>query len=212
MIDLSPRQRELLQFLEDRIENSGVFPSYREIGNALGINSTNGVSDHLKALERKGFIERVGTPGLSRSMRIVKGTRDVQDDSRTVDVPLLGRVAAGPLSEAVEDAGDALRIDRRLLPRKGPVIALTIRGDSMIEDGIHDGDTVFVERGGTIRTGDIAIVRVEGDVTCKRVFKEGGVMRLQPANRDMSPIWVNPASGEIELVGRVVGVWRTIRA
>jgi repressor LexA len=201
-----------LEFLENRLEETGVFPSYREIGLALGIHSTNGVSDHLKALEKKGYVARVGTPGLSRSMRIVRGTREVDDQARTVDIPLVGRVAAGPLTAAFEDTSEALRIDRRLLPRNDQVIALSIRGDSMIDDGIHDGDTVFVDRGAPVRTGDIGIVRVDGDVTCKRVFKEGRVLRLQPANRDMEPIWVDPHSGEIEVVGKVVGVWRTIRS
>ncbi|MFK7928199.1 MAG: transcriptional repressor LexA [Myxococcota bacterium] len=210
MEDLSTRQREILDFLLATIDQTGVFPSYREIGAALGIGSTNGVSDHLKALERKGYLDRVGGRGASRSMRLSdKATRKVAHDG-IVGVPLVGRVAAGPLHAAVEDYTSTLRVDASLLPRSGEVIALTIKGDSMIEEGIHDGDTLFVQRTPTVRNGEIAVVLVDGEATCKRLFRESGKLRLQPANSAMQPIYVDDSADEVQVVGRAVGVWRTI--
>ena len=210
MQELSPRQRDILDFLVATVDQTGVFPSYREIGAALGIGSTNGVSDHLKALERKGYIERVGGRGASRSTRLSdKATRKLSTEG-VVGVPLVGRVAAGPLHAAVEDYTATLRVDSSMLPRSGEVIALTIKGDSMIEEGIHDGDTLFVQRTPSVRNGEIAVVLVDGEATCKRLFKEGPKLRLQPANSEMQPIYVDASADEVQVVGRAVGVWRVI--
>ena len=209
MDDLSPRQREILDFLVATVDQSGVFPSYREIGRALGIGSTNGVSDHLRALERKGYIERVGGRGASRSTRLTHKATDRVSHDGIIGVPLVGRVAAGPLHAAVEDYTATLRVDSSMLPRSGEIIALTIKGDSMIEEGIHDGDTLFVQRTPTVRNGEIAVVLVDGEATCKFLFKEQGRYRLQPANSEMAPIYVDSAE-DLEIVGRAVGIWRRL--
>ena len=210
MHDLTERQRELLAYLRAAIEQTGVCPSYREIGQALGIQSTNGVSDHLKALERKGYIERVGGPGTSRSMRLTDRTLAGLAGDGVVGVPVVGRVAAGNLHAAIEESRGTIRLDQALLPRSGDVFALDVHGDSMIDDGIHDGDTLFVQRCAELRQGEIGVVLVEGETTVKRVFREGGRLRLQPSNAAMRPIYVTPGDGDVSIVGRAVGLWRHI--
>ena len=210
MDDLTDRQRELLAYLRAAIEQTGLCPTYREIGAALGIHSTNGVSDHLKALERKGYIERIGGHGASRSIRLTDRTLAGLAGDGVVGVPIVGRVAAGSLHAAIEDTRGTLRLDQSLLPRSGDVFALEVHGDSMIDDGIHDGDTLFVQRCADLRQGEIGVVLVDGETTVKRVYREGPRLRLQPANSAMQPIYVTEASGEVNIVGRAVGLWRHI--
>jgi repressor LexA len=208
--DLSPRQREMLDFVVAAVEQSGVVPSYREIGQALGITSTNAVSDHLKALVRKGYLERVGDPGRPRSLRLTERTTGMDDESVTV-VPVLGRIAAGVPLLAEENYEGSVRVDRSMLPPGGKVFALVVTGDSMIEDGIHDGDTLFVRQKDDARDGEIAVVMVDGEATVKRVFREGDRLRLQPANAAMQPIVVDRRAGDVRVVGIAVGVYRRIR-
>lgn len=210
MKDLSPRQQQLLDFLRAHWEQTGLCPSYREIATAMGIKSTNGVSDHIKALERKGYLERVGGRGASRSIRFTDRTVQSLAGDGVVSVPLVGRVAAGSLHTAIEDSQGTLRFDQGLLPRGGDVFALQVHGDSMIEDGIHDGDTVFVQRCETVRRGEIAIVLVDDETTLKRVYREGDRLRLQPSNSSMEPIYVRAESGEVSIIGRAVGIWRAL--
>lgn len=200
----------MLEFLLGTLDQTGVFPSYREIGAALGIGSTNGVSDHLKALEKKGYIERVGGRGASRAIRLTDKAANRVSHEGIVGVPLVGRVAAGPLHAAVEDYSATLRVDSSMLPRSGEVIALTVHGDSMIEEGIHDGDTLFVQRTDSVRNGEIAVVLVDGETTVKFLYRENGGLRLQPANSSMDPIYVDPSADEVSIVGRAVGVWRML--
>lgn len=209
--ELSPRQREILDFIVAAVEQGGVVPSYREIGAALGIGSTNAVSDHLKALTRKGYIERVGDPGRPRSLRLTeRATGFLEDDAVTV-VPVLGRIAAGVPLLAEQNYEGSLRVDASLLPPGGKVFGLVVTGDSMIDDGIFDGDTLFVRQKDEARDGEIAVVMVDGDATVKRVFREGDRLRLQPANSAMEPIWVDRRAGDVRIVGVAVGVWRRIR-
>ncbi len=210
MDDLTPRQREVLNFMLAWNDQNGIPPSFREIGESLGIRSTNGVSDHVKALEKKGYLERVGGVGAARSLRVPKHARTELEDSGVVGVPILGRIAAGTPIAAVEDHEATVRIDRGLLPSGGDVFALVVRGESMIEDGILDGDYVFVRRAETCRDGEIAAVLVDGEATVKRVFRERGVLILQPANAAMQPIRVGSDVGECRILGVVVGVWRRV--
>lgn len=211
MDDLSPRQSEILSFIESVVDQRGVVPSYREIGGALGISSTNAVSDHIKALIRKGFVERVGEPGRPRSLRLTVKATGRLDDGEMVQVPVLGRIAAGVPLLAEENYEGTVRVDAGMLPAGGQIFALIVTGDSMIEDGIHDGDTLFVRQTSSVRTGDIAVVRVDGDATVKRFFPESGRIRLQPANSAMEPIYVDASSGDVEVIGLAVGVFRALR-
>lgn len=207
MPDLSPRQRQMLDYILSTLEQTGVPPTYRDIGKALGIKSTNGVSDHLKALERKGYIERVGGRGSPRAIRPTGHIQAVSDEGVAV-VPVVGRVAAGMPALAAENYDESFRIDRDLLPSGGRVFGLVVQGESMIEDGIHDGDIVFVREQPTARNGEIAVVRVEDEATVKRLYRDNGKIRLEPANSSMSSIIVDPSLEDVAVLGIVVGMYR----
>jgi len=207
--DLSPRQREILEFIMTAVDQSGVPPSYREIGGALGIGSTNGVSDHIKALVRKGYLERVGGRGAPRSLRITTQASGRLEEE-VVGVPIIGRIAAGMPLLAQESYEGTVRVDAGMLPAGGQVFALVVKGESMIDDGIHAGDYLFVRQQKTVRNGDIAVVMVDGDATVKRFYREDDRIRLQPANAAMDPIYVDARSGEVEVIGAAVGVYRRI--
>ena len=210
MEELSPRQQELLEFVVSAVEQRGVVPSYREIGAALGIGSTNAVSDHLKALIRKGYVERVGEPGRPRSLRLTEKATGFIEDENVTAVPVLGRIAAGVPLLAEENYEGSVRVDQSMLPPGGRVFALIVTGDSMIEDGIFDGDTLFVRQKSDARDGEIAVVMVDGEATVKRIYREGDRLRLQPANSAMDPIIVDRRSGDVDIIGVAVGVFRKI--
>jgi repressor LexA len=209
---LSPRQRAILEFIVAAIHQRGVAPSYREIGASLGIGSTNGVSDHIKALVKKGYIERVGDPGSPRSLRLTPAATGIVEDEGIVGVPILGRIAAGVPLLAEENYEGTLRLDAGMLPPGGKVFALVVTGESMIDDGIHDGDYLFVRQQRQVRNGDIAVVLVDGEATVKRFYREGARLRLQPANQAMQPIYVDESAGEVGIIGVAVGVFRRISA
>ena len=210
MEDLTRRQREVLEFISAQYDQNGVVPSYREIGRALGMKSTNQVSDHVKALIRKGYVERVGGAGRSRSLKLTPQATGTLDDDSVVGVPILGRIAAGSPLFAEENYEGTLRVDGSMLPSGGRVFALVVHGQSMIEDGILDGDYLFVRQQPDARDGDIAVVFVDEEATVKRIYREGGRIRLQPANAAMDPIYVDPSSGDVNVVGVAVGVYRHI--
>jgi repressor LexA len=210
MDDLSPRQQEIFEFIRTVLDQRGVSPSYREIGTALGIGSTNAVSDHIKALVRKGFIERVGGRGAPRSIRLTEQADDSFDDDGVQGIPILGRIAAGVPLLAEENYEGTLRVDSTMVPRGGKIFALVVTGESMIEDGIHDGDYLFVREKQTARNGEIAVVMVDGEATVKRFFNEGSTIRLQPANSAMEPIFVDRSSGDVAVIGIAVGLFRKI--
>ncbi len=212
---LTKRQRMVLEFIEQYIRTSGYPPTYREIASHLGVSSTNGVNDHLAALERKGYLSRRNQS--ARTLRILRTadgapfepTPIPRDGAPEGGIPVLGQVAAGALSEAVEHAEETLALDPNLFGTPGEVFALRIRGESMIEAGIHDGDVVFVDRSGEPRRGDIVVALVGDEATCKHFFPEGGHVRLQPAHPEMAPILVpKPA---LRFVGVVTGVLRRYR-
>ncbi|MBM4366964.1 MAG: transcriptional repressor LexA [Deltaproteobacteria bacterium] len=211
MEELPPRQRELLDFVASFTDQKGIPPTLREIGEAMGIRSTNGVSDQVKALIKKGYLERVGDARTSRGIRVTHSARGGFRDNSTVAVPVIGRVAAGSPILAEENYAGTLHMDATTMPHQAPVFALVIHGNSMIDDGILDGDYVFVRQQSEARNGDIVVAMVDGDATCKRFFRERGRVRLQPANVDMSDIIVD-ASRQFSILGVVVGVYRRIHA
>lgn len=201
MKGLTRRQQQILDFISHSIQDRGYPPTIREIGREMGIRSTNGVNDHLKALERKGYLRRDDLK--SRAMR------PVNMDTELVDVPLLGNVAAGEPILAVEQSEDTVKVDRFLLGGNRDVFALRIKGDSMIEDGILDGDFVFVKKTPEARTGDVVIALIENEATCKRYYPEGDTIRFQPANASMEPIYVHQDEfRETMILGTVVGIYR----
>jgi len=202
------------------IEEVGYPPTIRELGDALGISSTNGVNDHLKALEKKGYLSRESSK--SRTMQPLfwpDGTPYVANESvETEDaiddeihqVPVVGRIAAGEPLTAVERTEHKVAIGEGLLGRpKSEVFALRVRGDSMINDGIFDGDYIFVRRQPDAPDGQIVAAMIEGEATVKRLFREGNQVRLQPANDSMEPIYVHADEArETVIIGPVVGVYR----
>lgn len=203
METLTKRQSQVLTFVERSIEERGYPPTMREIGLHMGIRSTNGVNDHLKALERKGYIVREDLK--SRTLR------PVAPKSRAREVPLVGRVAAGQPLLAVENLEDTLRVDRSLVGEAEQVFALRVTGESMIKDGILDGDLVFVRSQETARSGEIVVALVDDEATVKRYYPEPDGVRLQPANDAMEPLWVRPETGvELRLLGVVIGVYRQV--
>lgn len=184
----------------------------REIGEHLGIKSTNGVNDHLKALERKGYIDRQDhrSRALSIKRRPVKNTVPAAMPlGETVSIPILGRVAAGEPVLALEQAEGSVTIDSFLIGDARRVYALKVVGDSMIEDGIFDGDYLFVRKQAHAERGAIVIAMIEDEATVKRFYPEPDHIRLQPANSAMQPIIVpRNAFRETQILGTVVGMYR----
>ena len=200
--EITERQRSILGFIRETVERRGLPPSLREIGMKFGIRSTNGVDKHLVALERAGLITR--ERGMSRGIALTGARR------ATPIVPLLGRVAAGlpvlaPENQeaeyAVDDALFGIRPEQR-------VFALKVRGESMIDAHILDGDTVLVSEGAMARNGEIVVALVDGEATVKRFFLESGLVRLQPENSALEPIYVS--QGDLRILGRVIGVMRKV--
>ena len=215
MDELTDRQKEILQFIVRESEVRGFPPTIREIGEEMDIKSTNGVNDHLKALERKGYLTRGEQQ--SRSLVPTKRARMVlgigsskRGESGMIDVPLLGRVAAGAPLLATENVEDSVRIDSFLLGGSGKeVFALRVKGQSMIEDGIFDGDYLFVRKTASASPGEIVVALIEDEATVKRYFPEGDRIRFQPANKDMEPIYVHKSEfKQTQILGQVVGVYR----
>jgi repressor LexA len=214
MDDLTDRQKEILNFILRISEERGFPPTIREIGEQMDIRSTNGVNDHLKALERKGFLTRGEQQSRSlvatKRARLVLGLGARKNDPTMVEVPVLGRVAAGAPILAQENIEDTVRIDSFLLGGNGrEVFALRIKGNSMINDGIHDGDFIFVKKTPSATPGEIVVALIEDEATCKRFFPEGDRVRFQPANDEMAPIYVDKAEfKQTMILGKVVGVYR----
>ena len=228
--ELTERQQRVLSFIESQIRKHGYPPTIREIGRHLGIKSTNGVNDHLNALQRKGYIKRQDHK--SRTLAIVKSANDDAESSprghaklvgldemqaandELVEVPLLGRVAAGQPILAEENREDTVRVSSFFLGRghkQEKIFALRVVGESMIDDGIYDGDFLFVKKQGTARTGEIVVAMIEGEATVKRYFPEGDRIRFQPANARMEPIFVEKRSfRQTDILGIVVGVYRRV--
>lgn len=227
---LTQRQREILEFISASIVERGFPPTLREIGEHFNIRSTNGVNDHLKALEKKGHLRREDLK--SRAMRPVlpdgsgevvplrgpfrapQGTGTMQvvsSDDDMAEIPILGKVAAGQPILAVEQAQDTVRIDRVLLGGHREVFGLRIVGESMIEDGIFDGDYVFVKKTPAAKTGEIVVAMIEGEATVKRYYPEGDRIRFQPANQNMEPIYVQRSEmRSVDIIGIVVGIYRKL--
>lgn len=210
MKTLTPRQRQVLDFITDHICEHGFAPSIREICTAMGIKSTNGVSEHIETLCRKGYLLRDAQRNLARAIRpkhLPTGNRG------TLEIPLLGKVTAGAPRLAVEESEERLCVDRSLLGEERDVFALRIVGESMIERGIHDGDLVFVRQTRDAKDGDVVIALIGDEATCKLFYSEPSRrrIRLQPANAAMEPIYVaKDVFRETMILGVVVGLFRTL--
>lgn len=221
MQGLTDRQREILEFITRRIEEQGYPPTIREIGEFMGIRSTNGVNDHLKALERKGFLKREGLK--SRALRPVAmdGAREeprsnvvsavVPFRNETIEVPVLGRVAAGAPILADENIETTVHVDSFFLGTTAAdrVFALRVTGQSMIDAGIFDGDYIFVRKQLEARAGQIVVAMIDGEATVKRYQPDGDVVRLMPENATMEPIVIRKQDfRSTQILGVVAGVYR----
>jgi repressor LexA len=209
--DLAPRQRQVLDFIATAIQQQGLPPSLREIGDALAIRSTNGVADHIKALVKKGYLERLGTGrgGQARALRLSTKATGRFAETSTVAIPIVGRVAAGLPILAQENYEGAIHMDSSLLPKGSTLFALEVQGQSMIEDGIMEGDYVFVRKQETADNGETVVAMLDDEATVKRFYRESDHVRLQPANSSMRPIRVD-ASESVAILGKVVGVYRQL--
>ncbi len=199
---LTKRQQAILDYIIGCIRDHGYPPTIAEIGTEFGITSTNGVNDHLVALEKKGYIERSSKArGIVVTSKAVTGL--YHTDFSTA--PLLGRVAAGYPLLAEENIEDHVPVPTA--QAQGSLFALTVSGDSMIEDGINDGDIIIVNQDRRPRKNDIVVALVGDEATVKRFHQQGPVIELRPANSQMEPMRY-PAN-EVVVQGVVVGLQRT---
>jgi repressor LexA len=224
---LTDRQQQVLHYIRQSINERGYPPTLREIGAHMGIRSTNGVNDHLRALERKGYLTREDMK--SRALRPLDqegGARNGEsagppseapaNDHTAVDIleiPVVGRIAAGLPLFAEEHVLDTVRIERTALRggREGAVFGLRVNGDSMIEAGILSGDYIFVRKQVAAQRGDIVVALIGDEATVKYYFPERDYIRFQPANAQMAPILVRASDFRATmLLGVVVGVFRKL--
>ena len=207
---LTSRQREILEYLRFRQKIRSYPPTVREIGEAVGLSSSSTVQNHLNTLERKGYIRR--DPTKSRTIEVVDFDQIQAKLSKVVAVPLIGRVAAGQPLLAEENIEDHLMLSQDLIGIDN-AFALEVRGDSMKDAGIFDGDFVIVRPGKDAPNGTIVVARLEDEqtneatATVKRLYREAGRVRLQPENEAYDPVYSTSA----QLEGRVVALVRLLR-
>jgi repressor LexA len=195
---MTPRQAKVYEFIREKIRNRGYGPTVREIGAQFDITSPNGVVCHLRALEKKGLISR--EPNMSRAIELVAERLDERS------LPLRGQIAAGVLHEAIEQE-ERVDFGKMFDPMNRDLFVLEVKGESMIDDQIADGDYVICRKQRTARKGQIVVaITDEGEATLKRWFQEKNRIRLEPANANMKPIYVKNA----KVLGVVVGVVRKV--
>lgn len=213
MQGLTKRQEQTLDFIRRCIEERGYPPTLREIGEHMGIRSTNGVNDHLRALERKGYLRREDMK--SRALQLVEQalpkTAGSANDDAMVEIQVLGRVAAGLPLLAEEQVIDSVRVDRMMVRGGRDVFGLRVSGDSMIEAGILNGDYIFVRKQSTADRGDIVVALIGDEATVKYYFPEKDYVAFKPANSQMAPILVRATDFKpTMLLGKVIGVFRKL--
>lgn len=200
---ISEKQREILEYIKSEILNKGYPPAVRDICEAVHLKSTSSVHSHLETLEKNGYIRR--DPTKPRAIEII-------DDSfnlvrrEVVNVPLLGRVAAGEPLLAVEHVESYFPIPAEYMPNQ-ECFMLTVKGESMVNAGIFDGDEILVQRQSDAQNGDMVVALVDDSATVKTFYKEDGYYRLQPENDTMAPILVD----HVEILGKVFGIMRFLR-
>jgi len=203
MTYLTERQRDVLEFIESELERNGVAPTLREISERFGFASTASAQKHIALLERKGFLRR--EKHQKRGLVLTPDTTGGESETTQVELPLLGLVAAGSPIESLPDP-EPVMVPPDLVGNGGQFV-LRVRGESMIDDGIHDGDLVIVRGTRDAADGDMVVALVDGEVTLKRLYREApDTIRLQPANADMEPLRV--AAAAVTVQGIVVGLLR----
>jgi repressor LexA len=194
------RQRRILEVIRALTAERGYPPSVREIGERVGLSSSSTIHAHLKALERRGLISRDATK--PRALR--SGSMPPSHDA--VVLPVLGRVAAGVPITAQEDIEGEFLLPTGFVPRASDAFMLRVQGESMIDAAILDGDLILVRPQRTAENGEIVVAMIDGEATVKRFYREAGLIRLQPENQTMTPIYAT----DVEIVGRVEAVVRRL--
>jgi len=210
---LTDRQVEVLEFIRARSEETRLPPTVREIGEHFQISSTNGVRSILGALIKKGYIKR--SPRLSRGIELLEVTPIAGNASKiiasknTIEIPILGRIAAGQPILAVQNLEGTVTVDRDFLTRQNNVFALRVKGDSMIHAGILDGDLVFARQQNTAEDGQIVAALVDDEATVKYYKPKPSAIELHSANPKYAPIVVTPER-HFSIAGRIIGVMRKV--
>ncbi len=203
--DLNKSQIKILNYLKYQLQNKGYPPSVREICQAVNLKSTSTVHGHLAKLESKGYIRK--DPTKPRAIEILHSdsNQDLKIQKEIINVPIIGKVTAGEPILAVENIEDTFPLPIDFVETKGnEVFILRIKGESMIEAGIFDGDYIVVSQQNTAQNGEIVVALLEEEATVKRFYKEKNRIRLQPENSAMEPIYAR----DVAILGKVVGVYR----
>jgi repressor LexA len=196
---LTKKQKEFLGFLSHYREDWGQSPSFDEICSHFGFNSYNTVTTYLKALERKGYIRLPGKKNQKRAIEVIRPV-----EAKRFEIPLLGKVAGGKPIEAVEDE-DVIEVPPSMIG-SGDHFVLQVKGFSMLEDGILDGDFVIVRKQPRAENGETVVALINNEATLKRYYRKGEQVELRPAHEGMESIWVK--EGDLRIEGKVVGVIR----
>jgi repressor LexA len=217
MNELTARQGKVYDFIVAYGHRHGYPPTMREIAAHLGVSGNLGVIKHLAALEKKGYLSR--STGSSRSIRVTAKAAGYPemaerifsggDDEAAVFLPVVGSVRAGMPQPPIEDIREYYSIDRNVA-RSGGTFFLQVKGDSMINAAIRDGDLALIRPQETARNRDIVVALVDGEATLKRFYREQQQIRLQPENPNYPPIIITAGSGDVAIVGKVVGIYRSL--
>ncbi|MDR3601234.1 MAG: transcriptional repressor LexA [Desulfosporosinus sp.] len=202
--DLSQRQTKILEFIKGEIRKKGYPPAVREIGEAVGLLSSSTVHGHLQTLEDKGYIRR--DPTKPRAIEILDSSSDALEPKKVAHIPILGRVTAGQPILAIENIEGTFPLPNDLV-RQDNVFMLRVQGESMVGAGILDGDLIIVRQQNEARNGEIVVALIGEEATVKRFFKERTLIRLQPENPAMEPIY----SQDVSILGKVIGVFRSLQ-
>ena len=212
-MELNKREKAILKFIQKQVENNGYPPSVREIGKAVGLSSTATVHSYLAKLTEKGYIKKETQKG--RTLKLLKGTdnKEIVKENKNyytgkemVEVPVIGKITAGEPILAVENVTDTFPIPIDFVGNSESFM-LTVRGESMIEAGILDGDYILVKKQNTANNGEIVVALIDDEATVKTFYKEKNYIRLQPENSTMEPIIVDDCS----ILGKLIGIFRNYK-
>jgi len=202
---ITPRQKEILDFIKDYVDLNGYPPTYREIGRQFNISSTFGVKRHIDALVKKGYLTNENRS--SRTLSLIINNSPIKD-SNIIEIPIVGRVAAGVPIFSEENIEGNLALDKNLIGNRTECFGLKVRGDSMINAGILEGDLVIIQPQREAQNGDIVVALIGDEATMKRLVIENGKIYLVPENENYDPIVVENLE-EFTIIGKVVGVFRS---
>lgn len=205
MEDLTKRQEEILLIIKEYVVKHGYPPTVREIASLVGVNSPATIHAHLENLELKGFIRK--NDNQNRAIELLVENEFVKTNDDVINVPLLGKITAGNPIEAIENPDEYFPLPAYLMPKSKEVFTLYVKGESMINAGIYDGDIIIIEKSNVARNGDIVAAMTEdNEVTLKTFYKESNHFRLQPENDNMDPIILS----NITILGKAIGLYRKL--